>query len=142
MGHGPDMSYSRVPTEGSEETLGGLVHQLSEQIPELVRSEVHLAQAELAEKGKRVGVGLGMFSAAGLLAFFGFAVLVTAAILALALAMAAWASALIVAAVLLVAAGAAALLGRSRVQAAAPPKPEQTIESVRLDVAAIKGDRR
>jgi uncharacterized membrane protein YqjE len=136
------MSYSRVSSDASEETLGGLVHRLSEQLPELIRSEIHLAQAELAEKGKKAGVGIGMFSVAGLLAFFGLAVLVTTAILALALALPAWASALIVAAVLLAGAGLAAVLGRNRVQAATPPKPELAMESVRLDVAAIKGDHR
>ena len=135
------MSYSRVSTDASEETLGGLVHRLSEELPELIRSEIHLAQAELAEKGKKAGVGIGMFSVAGLLAFFGLAVLVTTAILALALALPAWASALIVAAVLLAGAGVAAVLGRNRVQSATPPKPELAMESVRLDVAAIKGDR-
>jgi uncharacterized membrane protein YqjE len=136
------MSYSRVSSDASEETLGGLVHRLSEQLPELIRSEIHLAQAELAEKGKKAGVGIGMFSVAGLLAFFGLAVLVTTAILALALALPAWASALVVAAVLLAGAGLAAVLGRNRVQAATPPKPELAMESVRLDVAAIKGDHR
>jgi hypothetical protein len=49
------------------QTLGALVHQLSQQIPELVRSEIRLAQAEVAEKGKRAGVGIGMFSVAGLM---------------------------------------------------------------------------
>lgn len=141
MGHGPHMSYSRATTDASEETLGGLVHRLSEQIPELVRSEIRLAQAEMAEKGKRAGVGIGMFSAAGLLAFFGLAVLVTTAILALALVLPAWAAALVVAVVLLAGAGVAALLGRNRVQSATPPKPERAMENVRLDVAAIKGDR-
>lgn len=135
------MSNSSVSTESSEETVGRLVHRLSEQLPELIRSEVRLAQAELTEKGKRAGVGIGMFSVAGLLAFFGLAVLVTTAILALALALPAWASALIVGAVLLAGAGAAAVVGRNRVQAATPPKPELAMESVRLDVAAIKGDR-
>jgi uncharacterized membrane protein YqjE len=136
------MSNSRLPAGGSEETLGGLVHQLSTQIPELIRSEVHLAQAELTEKGKRLGVGVGMFSVAGLLAFFGLAGLITTAILALALVVDAWAAALIVAVVLLVAAGAAALVGRGKVESATPPKPELAMESVRLDVAAIKGGRR
>lgn len=135
------MSNSRVSTDASEETLGGLVRRLSEQLPELIRSEVRLAQAELAEKGKRAGVGIGMFSAAGLLAFFGLAVLVTTAILALALVLPAWAAALIVGAVLLAGAGGAAVVGRNRVQAAAPPKPELAMENVRLDLAAIKGER-
>ena len=66
------------------QTLGALVHQLSQQIPELIRSEIRLAQAEVAQKGKRAGVGLGMFSVAGLLAFFALAALVTTAILGLA----------------------------------------------------------
>lgn len=135
------MTYSGVSADSSEETLGGLVHRLSEQIPELIRSEVHLAQAELAEKGKRAGVGIGMFSVAGLLAFFGLAVLVTTAILALALALPAWAAALIVAAVLLAGAAGAAVVGRNRVQSATPPKPELAMEGVKLDVAAIKGER-
>ena len=54
-------------------TLGALVHDLTQQVPELIRSEIRLAQAEMTEKGKRAGLGIGMFSAAGLLAFFGLA---------------------------------------------------------------------
>ena len=45
-----------------------LVNQLTTQVPELIRSEIRLAQAEMAEKGKRAGIGIGMFSGAGLLA--------------------------------------------------------------------------
>ena len=54
-------------------TVGALVHDLSQQVPELIRSELRLAQAEMTEKGKRAGLGIGMFSGAGLLAFFGLA---------------------------------------------------------------------
>lgn len=115
------------------------MHRLSEQIPELIRSEVRLAQAELAEKGKRAGIGIGMFSVAGLLAFFGLATLITTAILALALVLPAWASALIVAAALLVVAAVAAVVGRSRVKAATPAKPERAMENVRRDMAVMKG---
>ena len=60
-------------TDLKDEPLGAVVHRLSEQIPELVRSEIRLAQAELTEKGKRAGVGVGLFSAAGLLALYGLA---------------------------------------------------------------------
>lgn len=125
----------------SEETLGGLVHRLSEQIPQLVRSEVRLAQLELTEKGKRAGIGLGMFSAAGLLAFFGLSCLVTAAIFALALALPGWAAALVVGAAMFVLAGAAAFFGKSRVQAATPVVPEHAITGVRMDLHAMKGGR-
>ncbi len=47
------------------------MHDLTQQVPDLIRSEIRLAQAEMTEKGKRAGVGIGMFSGAGLLAFFG-----------------------------------------------------------------------
>ena len=67
---------------GPEPTIGALVHDLSQQLPELIRSELRLAQAEVTEKGKRAGLGVGMFSVAGLLAHFGVAVLITTAILA------------------------------------------------------------
>ena len=121
-----------------EPTIGALVHQLSEEIPQLVRSEIKLAQAEVAEKGKRVGVGLGMFSAAGLLAFFGLATLIATAVLALAEALPGWAAALVVAAVLLVGAGVLALVGKGRVSSGQPLKPERAVAGVREDVAILK----
>ncbi|GAA2142946.1 phage holin family protein [Nocardioides koreensis] len=126
-------------TRPPDEPLGVLVHRLSEQIPELVRSELRLAQAELTEKGKRAGLGVGMFSAAGLLAFFGVATLIATAILALALLLPAWLSALIVALVVLAAAGAVAMAGKKEVEQATPPAPERTIANVREDVATVKG---
>ncbi len=127
-------------TRPSDEPIGALVHRLSEQIPELVRSELRLAQAELTEKGKRAGVGIGMFSAAGLLAFFGAATLIATAVIALDLVLPTWAAALIVAVLLIIGAGIAAMVGKKEVEAATPPAPERTMASVRQDVAAMKGD--
>lgn len=122
------------------QTLGALVHQLSQQIPELVRSEIRLAQAEVAQKGKRVGIGIGMFSVAGLLAFFALAALVATAILALAHVVDAWLAALIVAVVLLAAAGVAGLLGRNKVAEGTPPAPQRAIEGIKEDIATVKGE--
>jgi len=132
---------SQSSLHDDQDTLGALVHRLSEQVPQLVRSEMRLAQAELSEKGKRAGVGAGMFTAAGLLAFFGAAALVTTAIAALALVLPVWASALVVAGVLLAAAGVAALLGRAKVRDATPPRPELAMDGVRRDLAVMKGER-
>lgn len=122
-----------------EDTIGGLVHRLSEQIPELVRSEIRLAQAELTQKGKNAGIGIGSFGAAGLLAFFGLATLIATAVLALANAVPAWLAALIVAVLLLAAAAAAALLGKKKVQEATPPTPERAVAGLKQDVATVKG---
>jgi uncharacterized membrane protein YqjE len=123
------------------QTLGALVHQLSQQIPDLVRSEIRLAQAEVAEKGKRVGVGIGMFSVAGLLGFFAVATLVTTAILGLATVLDAWLAALVVAVVLLVAAGVAGLAGKNKVAEATPAAPEKAIRGIKDDLATVKGGR-
>jgi hypothetical protein len=64
--------------------------------------------------------------------------LVATAILALATAITAWLSALIVAVVLAAIAGVLALQGKTKVQQATPPVPEQATESVKEDVQWAK----
>lgn len=135
------MTASETPSAGAgpEPTLGTLVHDLSTQIPDLIRSELRLAQAEMTEKGKRAGLGIGMFSGAGLLAFLGLATLVATAILALAQVLDAWLAALIVAVVLLLGGGLLALLGKNQVTEATPAKPERAVEGIKEDIATVKG---
>jgi uncharacterized membrane protein YqjE len=123
----------------TDEPLGAVVHRLSEQIPELVRSEIRLAQAEMAEKGKRAGMGVGLFSAAGLFALFGLGVLVATAVIALDLVWPLWLSALVVAVALFAVAGVAALVGKKEISQATPPAPERAIAGVKADVEAVKG---
>lgn len=133
------MSDSHHERPGQGPTLGALVHDLSEQTSALVRSEVELAKAELAAKGKAAGIGAGLFGAAGVLALFGGAVLVTTVILALALVLPAWAAALTVAVMLLAAAGVVAVVGKGKVSEATPPAPERAVEGVKQDLETIKG---
>jgi len=122
------------------QTLGALVHQLSQQIPDLVRSEIRLAQAEVAQKGKQAGVGIGMFSVAGLLAFLGLGTLVATAVLGLAHVVDAWLAALIVALVLLAGAAVTGLAGKNKVSEATPAAPEKAIRGIKDDIATVKGD--
>ncbi|HLM51811.1 MAG TPA: phage holin family protein [Solirubrobacteraceae bacterium] len=124
--------------EPSEPPIGELVKQLSEQTSALVRQEVELAKAELTEKGKKTGIGAGMFGGAGLLGLFALGALTAAAIAALDAVMPLWAAALIVAAVYGAMAGVLALMGRNKVQEAGPPVPAQTIETVKEDVQWTK----
>ena len=126
-------------TRTQDEPVGVLVHRLSEQIPELVRSELRLAQAELTEKGKRAGIGVGLFSVAGVLGWFALGTLVAAAVLGLAEVLPGWAAALVVAGVLVAAATVAALVGRKEVGEATPAAPERAIAGVKEDVATVKG---
>ncbi|MGJ5763297.1 phage holin family protein [Streptomyces galbus] len=121
-----------------EEPVGELVQRASQQLTELVRGEMRLAQAEMKEKGKRYGKGGGLFGGAGLVGFLMLQALVATAIAALAVPLPVWAAALIVTAVLGVVAGVMALMGKKQVSQAAPPAPQQTIDSVKADVAEIK----
>jgi Putative Actinobacterial Holin-X, holin superfamily III len=128
----------RGPNVTSDASLAELVKQLSEQSSRLARQEVELAKAELAVKGKRAGIGAGLFGGAGAFGFYGLGALIAAAILALATAVTAWLAALIVAAVLATIAGILALQGKSKVEQATPPVPEQATESVKEDVQFAK----
>jgi Putative Actinobacterial Holin-X, holin superfamily III len=122
----------------SDASVAELVKQLSEQTSRLARQEVELAKAELSAKGKRAGLGAGMFGGAGLFGLYAVGALTATAILGLATAVAAWLAALIVAAVLAAIAGVLALQGRTKVKQATPPVPEQATESVKEDVQWAK----
>ena len=113
---------------------GELLKELSDHTTTLVRKEIELAKAELGEKGKKAGQGAGMFGGAGVFGLFAFAALTTAIIAALDSAMELWLAALIVAVVYGAIAGVLALQGRTKVQEAGPPVPEQATESVKEDV--------
>ncbi|KUN90284.1 hypothetical protein AQJ66_00210 [Streptomyces bungoensis] len=118
--------------------MGQLVQRASQQLTELVRGELRLAQAEMKEKGKRYGKGGGLFGGAGLVGFLMLQALVATVIAALAVALPVWAAALIVTAVLGAIAAVMALTGKKQIAEAAPPAPEQTIDNVKADVAEIK----
>ena len=121
-----------------DQSIGELVQQLSTQTATLVRKEIRLAQLELQEKGKRAGIGAGMFGGSGLVALYGVGALIAAVILGLSTAMAGWLAALIVAVVLFAVAGVLALTGKKQVDQATPPTPEQAIDSVQTDVQEVK----
>ncbi|MFC7846814.1 phage holin family protein [Streptomyces sp. NPDC001046] len=122
----------------ADEPVGELVQRATQQLTELVRGEMRLAQAEMTEKGKRFGKGGGLFGGAGVLGFVTLQALVATVIAALAVPLPVWAAALIVTVVLAVATGLTALAGRKQVQKAGSATPQQTIDSVKADVAEIK----
>ena len=115
-----------------------LLRDLSQQVSRLVSQEVELAKAELTVKGKRAGIGAGMFGGAGLFGLFAFAALTAAIIAALDLATATWLAALIVAVVYGAVAGVLALTGRNKVREAMPPVPQDSVDSVKEDVQWTK----
>jgi uncharacterized membrane protein YqjE len=129
-------------TELRGTSTGDLVKQLSAQTSTLVRQELDLAKAELAEKGKTAGVGAGMLGGAGVAGLLALGALTATLILLLAEAMDAWVAALIATVLWAAAAGVLALTGRDRVREGMPPAPEQTVESVKEDVQWAKTQAR
>jgi uncharacterized membrane protein YqjE len=127
-----------VPSDAHAATTGELVTRLSTQLSDLVRAELQLAKSELAEKGKRAGVGAGLAGAAGVLALYGLGAIIAAVIAALSLFLPVWAAALIVAILIFIVAGVLGLLGKNQIQRATPPVPENTVESVKRDVATVQ----
>ena len=127
-----------MSTDPQSQSIPELTRQLSEQASRLAQKEIELAKAELAAKGKQAGIGLGAFGGASLVAVLALGALVATVILLLATAMTAWLAALIVTVVLAAIAGALALLGKSKVEKATPPVPEQAIETVKADVQEAK----
>lgn len=130
-----DQKGSRTERDPS---LAELMKQLTEQTTRLAQKEVELAKAEMSIKGKRLGIGVGAFGGAGLIAVLGLGTLVATIVLLLATAMTAWLAALIVTVVLFAIAGVAALVGKKKVAEATPPVPEQTVETVKADVEEAK----
>jgi len=113
--------------------MGELFKQLSSDLSTLVRQELRLAQAEMTEKGKRAGLGAGMFGGAGVFGLVALGTFSAVLIAALAKAMDVWLAALIVTVIWAAVAGALALRGKQRVAQATPPVPEQTVETIKED---------
>ncbi len=122
---------------GAERSTGELLGDLSEQLGRLIHAEVQLATTELRRKGKRAGLGAALFAVAAIGGLIGVGVLVTCAILALAIVLPAWLSALLVGAALMLGAGLFALIGRLALRRATPPTPGWAITSVREDIKTI-----
>ena len=120
-----------------DQSIGELLKHLSEQTAMLVRQELDLAKAEMQQRGKRAGLGLGLIGGGGVLALAAVGALTATLILVLAEWMDAWLAALIVTVVYAAGAAVLALQGKEKVGEATPPVP-QTMETVKEDVQWAK----
>jgi uncharacterized membrane protein YqjE len=132
------MAQESVHDDLRERPVGELLKELSTQTTTLVRQELELAKAEMAEKGKQAGLGAGMFGGAGLFGVLALGALTACLIAALATGMDVWLAALIVAVAYAAVAAVLGLLGRQKTREAIPPAPEQAIESTKEDVQWAK----
>lgn len=135
------MATNNNNTDLRERPVGELLKQLSQETTTLVKQELELAKAEMAEKGKQAGTGAGLFGGAGVTALLALIALTLTLIYALGTAMEDWIAALIVTVMWAAVAGVLALTGKKKVQEAGPPVPEQTVQTVKEDVEWAKTQR-
>lgn len=131
------MAYDAESPPKADRTFSALLTDLAAETTLLIRQEVRLFKAELAEKLGRLGQGAGFLIAGGLLAFSGWLVLLAAAVLGLALVVQPWLAAVIVGVIVLAIGGILLLFGRSRFDSDALV-PRRTLNSLREDEAWIR----
>jgi hypothetical protein len=105
----------------------------------LVR-DIDLAKREVSEKMKQAGVGAGMLAAAGILALCALGAFTAAAILALAIVLPPWASALIVGGAWALLTLVVALIGKGKLGKATPPIPNGAARAVRDDARYLAAE--
>ncbi|MBU2666644.1 phage holin family protein [Actinoplanes bogorensis] len=133
-----DVLNGRTPGKSADQSTAELVQQASEQVSRLVRDEIALAKAELAEKGKHAGIGIGLFAGGGVFAMYGVGALIATLIIVFDLFLPLWLAALIITVAIFLIAGILALIGKNQVTKAVPPEPTAAIESVKADVDEVK----
>lgn len=122
--------------KASETSLGDLVGEVSRDLSALMRQELELAKAELAESAKRAGMGAGLLGAAGYAAMMAVLFLSLALWWALGLLIGLGWSGVVVAVLWAIVAGILFAIGRSRLKTVegAP----QTVETVKEIPEALK----
>lgn len=129
---GTRFRFGARPTIGTSAALKAVAQDTSE----LVRAEIELAKAEVAEGVKANAAAVGLLVGAGVMLWLATQGLLIAAGLALALVVPGWASALIISAALIVLAGIGALIARRLL--GTPIRVDQTKTNVQEDVAWFK----
>jgi uncharacterized membrane protein len=122
----------------TDKNLAELLNDLSQELAALMHQELDLAKAEVTAKGKRLGVGAGLLAGAAVVAFLGLGAVVVCLIAALSTALSVWLAALLVGVVLLATAGVLGVVGKTDIQRASPPVPQEAVESTKEDVAWLK----
>lgn len=127
-------------TTGTERTIGQLVADATHDLEGIVRGEIALAKAEVADGAKVLGKGAGLLVGAAFLALIGFVFLLHSAAWGISTWLPVWAGYLIVAVVVLIIGAVLALLGKKALEQA-KPAPERAIDQAQQTIAAIKNPK-
>jgi hypothetical protein len=121
-----------------ERPIGEVAKNLTSDLSLLLRQEIELAKAEMAQKARTAAPGLGMFGGAGVVALCAAGALTAFLVLVFSLFLPDWAAALIVGVAMAAVAFVLIRHGKERIADAGKPVPEQTIETVKEDVEWAK----
>jgi protein-S-isoprenylcysteine O-methyltransferase Ste14 len=128
----------------ADKQLGEIVGEVTSKASLLVKEEIELAKAEIAQKAKRLGIGAALGAAAG--AFLFFFLIFFLHMLALGFAdwfsLKPWVGYAIVCILLLVLAGLLGLIAMRLFKKASPPTPQMAIDEAKKTRAAIEEARR
>lgn len=128
-------------TEPDPRSIPHLIGDVIGNAEELLRGEIRLARAEIKEDLLDAGKATATLAAGGVLAVMAIGFLLLAAVYGLSLTMPSWAAALIVGLVVGVVAAGLLVVGRDRLKQL-NPTPDQTIQSLKEDVAWVREQTR
>jgi hypothetical protein len=123
--------------DGTGESLGDLVSELTGDLSKLMRQELELAKAEMRQEAVKAGKATGMLAAAGFAGYMTTVLISLALVFALGAVMPLGWAALIVAAIWGIAGAVLYSTGRTRLRTV-NPKPERTVETLKEDAEWAK----
>jgi protein-S-isoprenylcysteine O-methyltransferase Ste14 len=128
----------------ADKQLGEIVGEVTAKASLLVKEEIELAKAEVAQKAKRLGIGAGLGAAAGVFLFFFLIFFLHMLALGFAdwFSLKVWVGYAIVCVLLLLFAGLLGLLAKRLFSKASPPTPQMAIDEAKKTRAAIEEARR
>jgi hypothetical protein len=138
------MADGTPPPSSADKQLGEIVGDVTSKASLLVKEEIELAKAEIAQKAKRLGIGAGLIAVAG--AFLFFFLIFFLHMLAIGFSdwfnLRPWVGYAMVCVLLLVFAAILALIARRMFKKGSPPVPEMAIAEAKKTRAAIEEARR
>ena len=121
-------------------SISELLRSLVADVTLIARREMELASIELKTKASELSGAAALLGAGAVVGFLALGTLVAAAVLGLAIVVPAWAAASIVGVVLLAGAAMLGFAGRTRLRAAGPLAPTQTMDMVQEDIAWMRSE--
>lgn len=121
-----------------DSSVGGLLRQLTREVPSLFTKELALAKAELSESMRATKAGAASVATGGAVLLAGFIILLMSAVYFLSTLMEPWLAALIVGGVVVVIGLIMVSAGKKKFEASSF-KPDRTINSLHKDKEVVRG---